>query len=349
MQARTIRAAFRELRDRFHRAGIETAALDARLIVQRSVGFSHADFLARADATLTSANAEEIHALAARRVSGEPVSRLFGEREFYGLAFSITPDTLDPRADTETLVEAALEAAATRYGGRKRLTILELGTGTGAVVISILHALRHAEATAVDISPAAIAVARQNAQRHQVAERLKLHTGSWFDGLSGVYDMIVANPPYLSAGDIAALSRDVADHDPLVALDGGGDGLAAYRQIGGRAASFLAPGGLVLLEVGRGQAHAVSAVLSGHGYRPPNDVAGVRRDLQGIERVVLFELPATPSRASTSACGQNRRVAKYVLETGEQKASFLPGRTPKSHVHGALSSGERADRDRPAE
>lgn len=293
MPVETIASVFGDLYGRFRRARIDTAALDARLIVQRRLGLSHADFIARPEGAVAAGDQREIDELAARREAGEPVSRLFGEREFYGLAFVVTRYTFDPRPETETLVEAALAAAGARWSGTRRRRILELGTGTGAVIVSLLVALRRAEATAVDICPGAVAAARQNALRHDVADRVSFHTGCWFEGLCGTFDMIVTNPPYLETGGIPGLACEVARHDPAIALDGGGDGLSAYRQISRAAPRYLSAGGLLLCEIGYGQKEAVVALMRAYGLRPPKDVAGTRRDLSGIERTLTFEKPAT--------------------------------------------------------
>ncbi|MDP9138341.1 MAG: peptide chain release factor N(5)-glutamine methyltransferase [Pseudomonadota bacterium] len=290
MQADTVERAFSELHRRFSRARIATAALDARLIVQRSLAISHGDFIARPGLPVTSASRREMSDLAARREAGEPVSRLFGEREFRGLAFSITRHTFDPRPDTETLVEAALDAARARLGEVERPRVLELGAGTGAVIISLLAGLPHAEGTAVDICSHALAVAQRNAHRHGVADRLTFHNGSWFEGLRGNFDLVVTNPPYLRTEDLSGLSPEVADHDPRIALDGRRDGLDAYRQIGVGAWKCMSAGGLLLLEIGCGQREAVVGLMLERGYRAPNDLAGVRRDLAGIERVLILEV-----------------------------------------------------------
>ena len=231
---------------------------------------------------------QEIASLAARREAGEPISRLFGEREFYGRVFQVTRHTFDPRPDTETLVEAALEAAAVRRAELKCVRILELGTGTGAVVINLLAALRDAEGVATDICPHALQVARRNATRHAVDDRLSLRQGSWFEGVAGTFDLIVANPPYLRTGDIDSLAPEVRNHDPSVALDGGTDGLDAYRQIASAAAKFVAGDGLILLEVGRGQKDRVVSIMmltdTSHRRAFPRP-AGI---CNGIERVVIF-------------------------------------------------------------
>ena len=289
MQADTVERAFTELCRRFRRAGIETAALDARLIVQHSLEMSHADFIARAGLPLAAGSWRQIVGLAARREAGEPISRLFGEREFRGLVFSVTRHTFDPRPDTETLVEAALDAARARLSAVKCVRILELGTGTGAVIISLLAALPQAEGTAVDVCPHALAVAQRNAVRHRVAERLTFCRGSWFEGLCGAFDLVVTNPPYLRAGDISLLGPEVADHDPPIALDGGGDGLSAYRQISRTAWQFMSARGLLLFEIGHGQKDAVVGIMRDQGYRLPENLTGIRCDLRGIERVLSFE------------------------------------------------------------
>ena len=216
-----------------------------------------------------------------------------GEREFYGLAFFVTRHTFDPRPDTETLVEAALDAARARWSGGKRLRILELGTGTGAVIISLLAALPAGRRDGRGhLSRMPSPRPRHNARRHGVGERLSLHKGSWFEGLTGRFDVIVANPPYLERRRHLRAPPEVTDHDPVLALDGGSDGLDAYRRIGRSAARFMSAGGLLLLEIGEGQKDAVAALMNGHGLRPPQDLAGTRRDLHGIERVLAFEAPA---------------------------------------------------------
>ncbi len=287
MQTDTVAGAYTELRRRFRAARIVAADLDARLIVQHSLELTHADILARPDLIVSDAARQEIASLAGRREAGEPISRLFGERDFYGRAFRVTRNTFDPRPDTETLVEAALEAVMMRRE-LKRWRILELGTGTGAVVVSLLATLQDAQGIATDICPHALAVARRNAICHAVDDRLSFHSGSWFDGLDGAFDLIVANPPYLRTDDIDSLAPEVRNHDPTIALDGGPDGLDAYRQIAGVASKFIASDGLVMLEVGYGQKDAVVRIMNDCGYKPPVGVAGTRCDLHGIERVVTF-------------------------------------------------------------
>jgi release factor glutamine methyltransferase len=169
------------------------------------------------------------------------------------------------------------------------LRILDLGTGTGAVVISLLSSLARARATAVDISPHALAVAHNNALRHRVADRLSLHEGSWCEGLHGTFDLVVGNPPYLTANSIGGLEPAVADHDPRISLDGGSDGLDAYRQIGQAVVDFLSRRSLVLLEIGWAQRDSVIELMCCSGLRQPHDFPAMRLDLRGIARVVCFE------------------------------------------------------------
>jgi release factor glutamine methyltransferase len=224
------------------------------------------------------AQALRFHALIQRREAHEPVSRILGVREFYGRSFRVTPATLDPRPDTETLIEAALALMP------PRARLLDLGTGTGAIAITLLAERAEASGLATDVSPEALAVARENAARHGVAERLSLAEGSWFTPVAGVFDMILSNPPYIPAHEIAGLSPDVRNFDPSLALAGGDDGLDPYRAIAAHAASHLAAGGHVLVEIGAGQEADVEAIFAAARFSP----AGRHRDLGGHLRCLVF-------------------------------------------------------------
>jgi release factor glutamine methyltransferase len=230
--------------------------------------------------------ARRLDALADRRLAGEPVSRIVAEREFYGRPFTIGPASLDPRPDTETLVERALGFAGTRTAP---VEILDLGTGSGAILVTLLAELPVARGTGTDVCIAALDVARRNALRHGVAERARFVSADWCQGLEGRFDLIVANPPYIPSGDLDGLSREVRDHDPLRALDGGPDGLDAYRAIAAGAGPLLAPDGLLALEIGAGQHGPVAEVFAGHGWRPA-PTSAARRDLAGHIRVLAFTL-----------------------------------------------------------
>jgi len=259
-------------------AGSDTPTLDARLLLQAATGLTREDLILGPDRQPTPAQRACFESFIARREAHEPVSRILGEREFYGRAFRVTPDTLDPRPDTETLIEAALPLMA------KGARLLDLGTGTGAIAITLLAERPDASGTATDLSPAALAVARENAARLGVADRLTLVEGSWFVPVAGTFDIVLSNPPYIPSGDIASLSPDVRQFDPALALSGGTDGLAPYRIIASGAAVHLAAGGHVLVEIGAGQADDIEAIFAAAGFRP----TARHRDLGGHDRGLAF-------------------------------------------------------------
>jgi release factor glutamine methyltransferase len=259
-------------------AGCATPALDARLLLQAATGLSREDMIVAPEHQVAESQRVRFAALIARREGREPVARILGEREFYGRAFRVTADTLDPRPDTETLIVAAL--ALMPAGAR----LLDLGTGTGAIAITLLEERPDATGLASDVSAAALAVARDNARRHGVEDRLDLVQGDWFSPVTGRYDIILSNPPYIPRTEIGGLSPDVRDFDPPGALDGGADGLEAYRALAATAGTHLAPRGHVLVEIGAGQGPDVSAIFAGAGFRP----AGRHSDLGGHLRCLVF-------------------------------------------------------------
>ena len=263
--------------------GIETAALDARLLLQASAGMSHADIVAEPDVILAPEVVDKFWSLMERRSAFEPVSRILGVREFYGREFKITPSVLDPRADTEALIGVALALAK----GKETFRFLDLGTGSGAIAVTLLAELPTARGVATDVSEEALAVAKANAVAHGVADRLSLLKADWYGGVEGNFDLIVSNPPYIPAGEIAGLEQEVRDYDPGLALAGGADGLAAYSRIAAGAQGFLAPSGHVLVEVGATQAQGVNAIFAAEGFVP----AGQFRDLGGHARALSFNLP----------------------------------------------------------
>jgi release factor glutamine methyltransferase len=271
-----LKAAQRDL----EAAEIETAALDARLLLQAAAGLEHGDIIADPNRLLGTAERTRFADMVSRRLAHEPVSRILGEREFFGRRFKVTPATLDPRPDTENLVEEALALLAPD----KPLRVLDLGTGTGAIIISILAERPRAVGLGTDVSAAALAVAQSNAERHAVLSRLKFVRGNWFEGISGPFDLIVSNPPYIPAADIAGLAPEVRVHDPRPALCGGADGLDAYRQIAAGARCHLAADGRVAVEIGAGQEKDVEALFSKAGMK----ISGQRRDLAGRLRVLTF-------------------------------------------------------------
>lgn len=209
------------------------------------------------------------------------MAQILGRREFWSLDFQVTPDTLDPRPDSETLVEAVLAAMAARRD--EALDILDLGTGTGCLLLSVLSELRSAEGLAIDLSPAAIAVARENAERLGLADRARFAVCDWLSGLRGKFDIILANPPYIERNVIDNLQLEVAKFEPRLALDGGVDGLDAYRRLALDLRDFMAPKAVAAFEVGIGQWNSVAGLLRDAGLRVAPPVA----DLGGIDRCVI--------------------------------------------------------------
>jgi release factor glutamine methyltransferase len=260
-------------------AGIETPELDARLLLCHATGLSHEAYVAALNDALAPEAAARFGAHVERRLAGEPVSRIIGVREFYGRTFRIDQSTLDPRPDTETLIEAAL-AMVDR---ETPLDILDLGAGTGCILITLLAELPQASGVGVDKSLPALERARANAQVLGVGDRARFIAGDWLEAVEGSFDLVVANPPYLSAADMAELAPGVRDHDPWPALDGGPDGLSAYRRIAPGLRKALRPGGFALFEIGHTQAEAVSGLLAGAGLAPEEEPW---RDLAGRARVV---------------------------------------------------------------
>jgi release factor glutamine methyltransferase len=268
-------AAARLLRE----ARIAAPELDARLLLCQATGLSHEAYVAALNDALAPDAAARFGAFVERRLEGEPVSRIIGIREFYGRPFRIDANTLDPRPDTETLIEAALglvDRAAP-------LGILDLGTGSGCILITLLAELPQASGVGVDLSLGALELARANAHALGVGGRASFAASDWLEAVEGSFDLVVANPPYLSAADMAALSTEVRDHDPRAALDGGPDGLSAYRRIAPGLCKALRPGGFALFEIGPNQAQAVSRLLAEAGL---DEGQHLWRDLAGRPRVV---------------------------------------------------------------
>lgn len=278
----TLGRLVRHLRAGLEQAGKPDAALEARLIVEQATGTTRADVIVDAGRPVVAADAARALSMLARRLAGEPVHRIFGAREFHGLRFALSPGTLEPRPDTEALVDLALPFVRAAADRRGKCLILDLGTGTGAVALALLVQEPRATATATDISPDALATAAANADMSGMGSRFRAVQSNWFDAVDGRFDLIVSNPPYIATKDIASLAREVRDHDPLAALDGGADGLDAYRAIAAGSAGHLAEDGVVAVEIGIGQAPTVEAIFAGCGLQPTaraDDFGGVLRAL----------------------------------------------------------------------
>lgn len=273
--------AWRAVRDVFRRGGIDNPELDARLLAEIAFGFNKLELVTHERDPAWKEALDRMQELAARRLRGEPVVRIVGETEFYGLTFKINAATLVPRPETELLVGRVLELVEEK----KKPRILDLGTGTGCIGISILAAIPGANVVAIDASEEAAALAAANAEAHGVKRRFDVRVGSWYEplGLREEFDVIVSNPPYIATAVIETLAREVKDHDPRIALDGGADGLDAYRAILAGARKRLRSTGVFVLEVGYDQGPAVKALCDRAGL----EGALIERDFAGLDRMVV--------------------------------------------------------------
>jgi release factor glutamine methyltransferase len=265
--------------------GIDDPSREAALALCAAARLEPTDLIAEPDAPLGAA-AAAVQRYAARRSAGEPLSRIVGRREFWGLAFALSPETLDPRPETETIVEAALAAFAARRS--EALQVVDFGVGSGALLAALLSEFPAAHGVGVDLSPGAAAQARVNLDSLDLSPRAEIRVANWADGLEGAFDLIVANPPYIASSEIAGLAREVRDHDPRLALDGGADGLDAYRALAPQIARLLAPAGGFFVEVGFDQAADVIAIARAAGLVE----LATHRDLADVERVVSGGRPA---------------------------------------------------------
>ena len=282
----TVAQARRTLADAFLQAGLDSPDLDARLLTGHALGLDHTRLTTEPGRRLGDGGADALTALAARRLRREPVARILGVKEFWGLSLSLNEATLVPRPETETVVEAAL-AAMDQGGSRDRaLRIADLGTGSGALLVALLHEFRNGGGVGTDISREALVAARDNADRLGLLPRAEFIAGDFGAGLTGTFDLVVSNPPYIESGVIATLAPEVR-HDPRRALDGGADGLDCYRTIAGQAPKLLKPGGHLVVELGMGQESAVAALFRAAGLAP----SPARRDLAGVPRALPAMLP----------------------------------------------------------
>jgi len=285
-KGRSLQEAFIEAASLFRKVGIETPELDARLLLCHAAGLTHEAYIARAGGKLAADAAARLESFIARRLEREPVSRIIGTREFYGRDFLVDRHTLDPRPDTEIPIETALELVAQQGSRNRPRRLLDLGTGTGCILITLLAELPQARGLGTDISATALELAAANARRLGVAERARFVCSDWLGAIDGKFDLILSNPPYIPSAEIAGLAEEVARHDPRLALDGGADGLDAYRRIAAGAPQALAPNGKVLVEIGAGQAEAVAEIFAKAGLTLDGDTA-IRRDLAGRARLVV--------------------------------------------------------------
>ena len=278
---------WRSARDRLASAGIETAALDARVLLAHCLGLDRTQLIASEAAPVDDADMAAYQALLARRLAREPVARIMGRQEFYGLYFGLNEATLIPRPETEMLVDFGIA----RLKGREGATILDLGTGTGCIVLSLLANVSGAKGVGVDLSARALEQARENAVALGLDGRFEALEGSWFAPVAGRrFDLIVANPPYIASETVKGLAPEVALYDPALALDGGQDGLEPYRVIAAGVADHLNPGSVLAIEIGFDQGNGVSRLLEDAGLSG----VGVEKDLAGHDRMVVAALPGLP-------------------------------------------------------
>lgn len=263
------------------KAGVDNPALDARLLIAHTLGCDRAQLVADANRTLSNDEVAKIDALIERRSQREPVSRIVGEREFWGLPFSLNEATLDPRADSETIIEVALKLMPSPPA-----RILDIGTGTGCLLLALLHEYKNATGVGVDISPRAVEMAAQNAEQLNLAGKAKFIVNDGLNGVNEKFDLIVSNPPYIETSVIPSLMPEVKDFDPVAALDGGKTGLDFYQRLIPQLAQHLNAQGLAVFEVGQGQADSVCEIFKSAGL---TNVAK-HKDLSGIERCVSGNL-----------------------------------------------------------
>jgi release factor glutamine methyltransferase len=284
----TVEAARRALTARFRQHQIDSAELDARILVGAVLDLDLTGLIISASRTVTPDQAVRLEDFARRRLEGEPVARLLGRREFWGLPLQLSAETLVPRPDTETVVELALEMVRDASASDRALRIADIGTGSGAILLALLSELPDAWGIGTDISAAALRTARANAANLGFEGRAVFIACDYAAALSAGFDLIVSNPPYIRSADIAGLSIEVRDYDPLGALDGGADGLDAYRALIPQAARLLAPGGALVVEAGQGQSGEIQELIGAAGLtceQPPRaDLAGIRRAVAGRKK-----------------------------------------------------------------
>jgi release factor glutamine methyltransferase len=280
----TLVGLWTDVRKRLEAAGVDSPVIDARLLLEMGAGVARMEIITDPRRALTPAQVDAVEALVARRLKREPVAHIVGHKAFWTLDLRVSRDVLIPRPETELLVEAALEMVPPEAHAR----VLDLGVGSGAILLAVLNDRPNATGVGVDASEAALAVARANAEALALADRIELRQGDWCAEIDQSFDLVLSNPPYIPTGDIESLAPEVSQHEPRMALDGGADGLDAYRTIIAQLPKILGPSGGFALEVGAGQADAVAALAAAAGL----SLLPHKADLAGIDRVVLGNRPA---------------------------------------------------------
>ncbi len=279
---KTVEEARRALTSGLKSGGVASAELDARLLVGDALGLDFTGMITAASRRLKPQESHRLEEFMQRRLAGEPVARILGVKEFWGLPLQLSPATLVPRPDTETVVELALEIWRNEYNGQPR-RIVDVGTGSGAILLALLSEWPEATGVGTDISPIALQTASRNASRLGLAPRAAFVACNYTAALTGLFDLVVSNPPYIRSADIAGLDPEVRNFDPRRALDGGADGLTAYREIIPESTRLLGPGGTLIVEAGCGQSGPISQLMAASGLTP---VCPPKADLAGIPRAV---------------------------------------------------------------
>lgn len=280
----TVSAELAAARKRLQMAGVADPLLDARLLIGEVIAFSLTDFVMKPDRPITREEQARIAAMIERRAGGEPVHRILGHREFHGLDLLLSKETLEPRPDTEILVDTLLPALRDAVSQKGSARILDLGTGTGAICLALLKECPDATGIGSDISAGALETAAKNASRNGLETRFEIRQSDWFEKISGSFDIIVSNPPYIRSDIVTTLDREVRHYDPMAALDGGQDGLAPYRLIAADAGRFLVENGIVGVEIGFDQRLDVSTIFASNGFSLVDAV----KDYGGNDRVLIF-------------------------------------------------------------
>lgn len=277
----TIADALTEAAAALKQVGIDTANLDARLLLAQVLGVGREYLVINSECSLSSQDLLVYEQMIERRMNREPIAQILGEREFWSLNFRVTPDTLAPRPDSESIIEAVLDYVPRRDA---KLMIADFGTGTGCLLLSLLNEFPNSHGLGVDISGAALAVAEKNAAQLGLTERAHFHQAAWGEGVIGRYDIIVSNPPYIPEEEIAGLAPEVAKFEPRTALSGGMDGMKAYRELMPHIKRLLAVHGIAVLEFGKGQHSEVMEIAKMYGLQPLE----LQSDLSGIIRCVVL-------------------------------------------------------------
>ncbi len=285
----SLRTCLARVSEVLDKAEIDGYDVEARLLCEWATGRDRLTFLTEPDEMVSAEAITNLQKALNKRLFGMPIHRIMGYRDFYGLRLKLSEETLEPRPDTETLVDQVLELIAEKSAAESLLRTLDLGTGTGAIALALLSKLPNAQATGVDVSAQALETAEQNSIANGLSGRFKTLQSNWFENVTEKFDVIVSNPPYIRTAVIAGLDKEVREHDPLIALDGGADGLAPYRVIATHSYRFLRPAGLVCVEIGYDQASDIKEIFENSGF----ELIELRKDLGRRDRTMAFALKVT--------------------------------------------------------